>query len=48
LFVIVAVLKTVLDLVGYLVLPVTNEGKLLAIGFLGLMVAGIAVASGEG
>ena len=45
LFVIVAVLKTVLDLVGYLVLPVTNEGKLLAIGFLGLMVAGIAVAS---
>jgi signal transduction histidine kinase len=45
LFVIVAVLKTVLDLVGYLVLPVTNEGKLLAAGFLALMVAGIAVAS---
>jgi two-component system sensor histidine kinase BaeS len=45
LFVIVAVVKTVLDLVGYLVLPVTNEGKLLAVGFLGLMVAGFAVAS---
>ena len=45
LFVIVAVMKTVLDLVGYLVLPVTNEGKLLAVGFLALMVGSIAVAS---
>jgi signal transduction histidine kinase len=40
-----AVLKTVLDLIGYLVLPVTNQGKLLAAGFIALMVAGIAVAS---
>jgi two-component system, OmpR family, sensor histidine kinase BaeS len=45
LFVVVAVVKTVLDLVGYLVLPVTIEGKLLAIAFLGLMVALLAVAS---
>jgi len=37
LFVIVAVVKTVLDVLGYLVLPVTNEGKLLAIGFLALL-----------
>jgi two-component system, OmpR family, sensor histidine kinase BaeS len=40
-----AVLKTVLDLVGYLVLPVTNQGKLLAAGFIAFMVVGIAVAS---
>jgi two-component system, OmpR family, sensor histidine kinase BaeS len=45
LFVVVAVVKTVLDLVGYLVLPVTIEGKLLAVAFLGLMVSLVAIGS---
>jgi two-component system, OmpR family, sensor histidine kinase BaeS len=45
LFVVVAVVKTVLDLVGYLVLPVTIEGKLLAVAFLGLMGSLVAIAS---
>jgi two-component system sensor histidine kinase BaeS len=45
LFVVVAIVNTVLGLVGYLVLPVTIEGKLLAVAFLGLMIALIAVAS---
>jgi two-component system, OmpR family, sensor histidine kinase BaeS len=45
LFVIVAVLNTVLGLVGYLVLPVTIEGKLLAAGFLALLLALLAMAS---
>jgi two-component system, OmpR family, sensor histidine kinase BaeS len=40
-----SVLNTVLGVIGYLVLPVANAGKLLVAGFLALMVALIAVAS---
>jgi len=44
-FVVVAVLNTVLGLVGYLVLPVTIEGKLLAALFLLLLIILLGLAS---
>lgn len=45
LFVLVAVVNTVLGFVGYLVLPVTIQGKLLAAGFLLLLIVLLAAAS---
>ena len=44
-FVVIAVLNTVLGLVGYLILPVTVQGKLLAAGLLLFMLVLLAVAS---
>jgi signal transduction histidine kinase len=43
--VVLAVLNTVLNLFGYLVLPVTVQGKLLAAGLLSLLVILVAIAS---
>jgi two-component system, OmpR family, sensor histidine kinase BaeS len=44
-FVVVAIVNTVLGLVGYLVLPVTVQGKLLAAGFLSLFLVLLVIAS---
>jgi len=44
-FIVAAVVNTVASLVGYLVLPVTAQGKLLAAGFLLVMLLLVALAS---